>query len=163
MIRWTLVTRTQLSLTMMTSSMETFSALLAIWTWNSTVAGGIPSQRPVTQSFDVFFDLRLNHNHSALFDVVTTPLSCSFSYIYLGPSCLMNERAGRKSNRHIIHQYQVTVVWMNGLVYNREAGDLRRHHTDYDVTVMTTQQLHNSRTILIIVMTDSIQHKDKLR
>ena len=42
-------------------------------------------QRPVTRSFDIFSDLRLN----------------------------------------------------NGLVNNREAGDLRRHRAHYDITVMT--------------------------
>ena len=26
--------------------------------------------------------------------------------------------------------------WMNGWVNNREAGDLRRHYADYDVTVI---------------------------
>ena len=40
--------------------METFSALLAFYAGNSPVAGEFPAQRPVTQSFDVFFDLRLN-------------------------------------------------------------------------------------------------------
>ena len=40
--------------------METFSALLALCARNSSVTGEFPSQRPVTQSFDVFFDLRLN-------------------------------------------------------------------------------------------------------
>ena len=40
--------------------METFSALLAICVGNSTVPGEFPAQRPVTQSFDVFFDLRPN-------------------------------------------------------------------------------------------------------
>ena len=40
--------------------METFSALLAICAGNSPVSGDFPAQRPVTQSFDVFFDLRLN-------------------------------------------------------------------------------------------------------
>ena len=39
--------------------METFSALLAICVGNSPVTGEFPSQRPVMQSFDVFF-LRLN-------------------------------------------------------------------------------------------------------
>ena len=29
------------------------------------------------------------HSHSALFDVVTPPLSCSFSYLYIGPTCLI--------------------------------------------------------------------------
>ena len=40
--------------------METFSALLTICAGNSTVPGEFPTQRPVTRSFDVFFDLRLN-------------------------------------------------------------------------------------------------------
>ena len=40
--------------------METFPALLAICAGNSPVPGEFPTQRPVTQSFDVFFDLRLN-------------------------------------------------------------------------------------------------------
>ena len=40
--------------------METFSALLATSAGNSPVTGEFPAQRPVTRSFDVFFDLRLN-------------------------------------------------------------------------------------------------------
>ena len=40
--------------------METFSALLAICAGNSPVPGEFPTQRPVTRSFDVYFDLRLN-------------------------------------------------------------------------------------------------------
>ena len=40
--------------------METISVLLALSARNSPVTGEFPSQRPVTQSFDVFFDLRLN-------------------------------------------------------------------------------------------------------
>ena len=40
--------------------METFSALLAHCEGNSPVTSGFPSQRPVTRSFDVVFDLRLN-------------------------------------------------------------------------------------------------------
>ena len=43
---------------MMTSSNgNTFSALLALCVGNSPVTGEFPSQRPVTRSFDVFFDL----------------------------------------------------------------------------------------------------------
>ena len=38
---------------------ETFSALLALYAGNSPVSGEFPSQRPVTRSFDVLFDLRL--------------------------------------------------------------------------------------------------------
>ena len=39
---------------------ETFSALLAISAGNSSVPGVMPAQRPVTRSFDFFFDLCLN-------------------------------------------------------------------------------------------------------
>ena len=42
------------------NQMETFSTLLAICVGNSPVPGEVPVQRPVTWSFDVFFDLRLN-------------------------------------------------------------------------------------------------------
>ena len=41
---------------MMTSSNETFSALLAICAGNSPVTGEFPAQSPVTMSFDVFLD-----------------------------------------------------------------------------------------------------------
>ena len=40
--------------------METFSALLAICAGNSPISGEFPAQRPVTRSFDVLFDMRLN-------------------------------------------------------------------------------------------------------
>ena len=39
--------------------METFSALLTLFVGNSPVTGEFPSQRPVTRSFVVFFDLHL--------------------------------------------------------------------------------------------------------
>ena len=62
--------------------METFSAVLALCAGNSAVTSEFPSQRTLTQIFDVF-DLRLN-----------------------------------------------------GWVSNRDAGDLKRHRTHYDVTAM---------------------------
>ena len=40
--------------------METFSALLSTCAGNRSVPGEFPAQRPVTWSFDIFFDLRLN-------------------------------------------------------------------------------------------------------
>ena len=45
---------------MMTSPNGNISALLAICAGNSPLTGEFPAQRPVTRSFDVFFDLRLN-------------------------------------------------------------------------------------------------------
>ena len=45
---------------MMTSSNGNISALLAFCEGNPPVTGGFPLQRPVTWSFDVFFDVRMN-------------------------------------------------------------------------------------------------------
>ena len=44
--------------------METFSTLLAFCVGNSPVTGKFPSQRPMTQSFDAFFDMHLNKHLS---------------------------------------------------------------------------------------------------
>ena len=52
--------------------MEIFSALLAVCKGNSPVTGEFLAQRPVTRSFDVFFDLRLIDDlrrHRANYDV----------------------------------------------------------------------------------------------
>ena len=46
--------------------MWTFSVLLALCAGNSLVTGEFHSQRPVTRSFDVFFDLCLNKRFSTL-------------------------------------------------------------------------------------------------
>ena len=51
-------------LTMMTSSNGNISALLTLCEGNPPVTGGFPSQRQVTWSFGVFFDLRLNKRMS---------------------------------------------------------------------------------------------------
>ena len=73
-----------------------FFALLALYAGNTPVTGEFLAQRPVTRSFDVFFDLR----------------------------------------------------WINGWVNNHEAGDLRRHHVHYDVTVMeTTKKSQQNKTV----------------
>ena len=48
----------------MTSSNGKFSALLVICAGNSPVPGECPAPRPVTRSFDAFFDLRLNKRFS---------------------------------------------------------------------------------------------------
>ena len=48
------------SITWWCHQMEIFSVLLAFCAGNSTVTGEFPTQKPVTRSFDVFFDLRLD-------------------------------------------------------------------------------------------------------
>ena len=44
--------------------METFSAWLTLCVGNSSATGELPSQRPVTRTFDIFFDLRLSKRFS---------------------------------------------------------------------------------------------------
>ena len=61
------------------NQMETFSALLALCAGNSPVSGEFPAQRPVTRSFDVFFDLRLikrlsKHSRGWWFGTLSRPL-----------------------------------------------------------------------------------------
>ena len=61
--------------------METFYLLLAICAGNSPVPGVFPAQSPVTRSFDVFFDLRLNKRLSKQwwgwwYETLSHPLWC---------------------------------------------------------------------------------------
>ena len=58
-LAWT-VMYSQVLLSWWRHQMESFSVLLALRAGNSPVPGEFPSQKPVTQSFDVFFDLCLN-------------------------------------------------------------------------------------------------------
>ena len=67
--------------------METFSALLALCAGNSPVSGEFHAQRPVTRSFDVFFDLRLKKNR------------------------WVNNREAGDLRRHRAH-YDVIVMWV---------------------------------------------------
>ena len=68
-----------ITLSLWRHQMETYSALLAICAGNSPVPGKLPTQRPVTQSFDVFFDLLLNKQLSkqpwgSWFETLSCPL-----------------------------------------------------------------------------------------
>ena len=72
---------TTLTLAWWCHQVETFSALLAICAGNSPVPGEFHAQRPVTRSFDVFFDLRLNKRLSKQswgwwFETLSRPLWC---------------------------------------------------------------------------------------
>ena len=81
---------------------ETFSALLALCAGNPPVTGEFPAQRPVTRSFDVFFDLRPNERLSKQswgwwFEAQLRPLwrrsndyGALLSWISSGMKCLTN-------------------------------------------------------------------------
>ena len=71
--------------------METFSALLAICAGNSPVPGEFSAQRPVTRSFDVYFDLRPNKRLSKQswgwwFETPSSSLWCHRNVICVLPS-----------------------------------------------------------------------------
>ena len=80
--------------------METFSVLLAFCAGNLSVTSEFPSQRPVTRSFDVFFDLRVNKRlrwrwrHLAFVSI-----QFQFTNIY----CLINYRI-QHSSRNSMQQ-----------------------------------------------------------
>ena len=65
--------------------MDTFSALLAICAGNSPVPGEFPTQRPVTRSFDVFFDLRSNKKIQLKHIWNHTAVLCN-KYMYIVPN-----------------------------------------------------------------------------
>ena len=96
----------------MTSQMKTFSALLAICEGNPR---WFPSQRPVTCSFEVFFDLCLNKRLSIQLRRRLFETSSRSSWALM---------------------FSLMCAWINSWVNNRGAGDLRRHRVHYDVTVM---------------------------
>ena len=58
--KYTIPRKQKTTLSWWRHQMETFSALLTFCENNPSVAGGFPSQRPMTLSFHVLFDLRLN-------------------------------------------------------------------------------------------------------
>ena len=73
------ITPTAFAPTWWRHQMETFSALLAICAGNSPVPVNSPHKRPVTRSFDVYFDLRPNKRLSKQsrgwwFDTPSRPL-----------------------------------------------------------------------------------------
>ena len=79
--------------------METFSALLAICAGNSPVPGEFPTQRPVTRSFDVYFDLHPNKRLSKQ--------SLGWWFEALSPPLWRhrNDSMQRRDSGHLISRY----------------------------------------------------------
>ena len=118
------------------NQMETFSALLANSAWNSLVTDEFPAQRPVRQSFDVFFGLHLNEWLSKQwwgwwFEMPSCPLwrHCNESFALLShlrgePSVTSGFPIQRASNaegislpwrHHIMHiGYTFSLSFFNG-------------------------------------------------
>ena len=91
--------------------METFSALLAICAGNSPVPGEFPTQRPVTRSFDVYFDLRPNKWMSKQsWGWWFETLSCSLWRQRNGHFCAANEPV--KTERRRIYTEKTSTSWL---------------------------------------------------
>ena len=121
--------------------METFSALLALCDGNSLVPGEFPAQRPVTQSFDVAFDLCLNkrlNKQSRRRWLETTSRSfwrhCNDRTLHMGRICCVRSEGTSLT----IYRPQVQ---LKGWVNSSEAGDLRRHRAHYAFIVMIQQSI----------------------
>ena len=99
--------------------METFSALLAICAGNSSVPGEFTAQRPVTRSFDVFFDLRLNKRLSkrswgGWFETLSRPLwrHCNAKKKYISKCPLQDDDQFVPASNEIL---QIVVIKQHGL------------------------------------------------
>ena len=79
--------------------METFSTLLTYCAGNSPVTGEFPAQRPVTWSFAVFFDRRLNQQLSKQWRRrwFETPSRSLWSHCYVGLNVLIRWSSSRWS------------------------------------------------------------------
>ena len=123
--------------------MEQFSALLAICVWNSTVTGEFPAQRPVTRSFDVFYDLCLNEFLSKQ----------SWGWWFETPSCplwrhssawgiwvnISRESAEKSWFNHIGTNHNTPGPWFNIKMLSYR---YRKSHCG-DKTVVRSSYLHN--------------------
>ena len=84
---------------------ETFSALLILCAGNSPVTSEFLAQRPVTRSFDVFFDLRLNKQLSKRscgwwFETPSRSLWRRCNEIFVPGRCGIHLLKGRFSNSY---------------------------------------------------------------
>ena len=118
--------------------METLSALLAICAGNSPVHGEFPAQRPVTRSFDVYFDMHPNkrlskHSWGWWFETPSYPLwrhwNASDAYISVSKLCyycvqIMACRLFRQAPNHYLYQYWFIDHWTIG---NKLQGNLNKY------------------------------------
>ena len=108
--------------------MEAFSALLAICAGNPPVHGELSAQRPVTRSFDVCFDLRLNKRFSkqswgCWLETLPYPLwrhSSEITYACIRQtSSTLDTRWFGECNRSLIQTWQLANVTADIVHINR--------------------------------------------
>ena len=104
--------------------METFSALLAICVGNSPVPGEFPAQRPVAQSFDVFFHLCLNKRLSKQswgwwFETLSHPLWRQCNAVWVN-SIEPNQNETRQNTNRVDNTWCVLYSAVVNGVYSRQ-------------------------------------------
>ena len=80
--------------------MVTFSVLLALRAGNSPVSGEFLAQKPVTRSFDVFFDIRLSKRLGKQLDRMAGDLR--------RPRAHYDVSVMRLTNMHMICSFKIT-------------------------------------------------------
>ena len=114
--------------------LETFSALLAFCVGNSPVIGEFPAQRPVTRSFDVFFDLGLNkclnnnrevgdlRRHRTYYADIVTWCTDSFVDSIIRSRGIDHIEAGRKKCVIFLRRLQINFLHRNSLYFDSFFG-----------------------------------------
>ena len=115
--------------------MEPFSALMAICAGNSPVPGEFPTQRPVTRSFDVYFDLCPNKRLSKK----------SWGWWFETASCLLwRHRNDMEPRMHIFAMYfQLPCETFGHFLFQNTESNcmrtvtwLRSNHTCYTLALI---------------------------
>ena len=134
--------------------METFSALLAIYVGNSPVTGEFPTQRPVSRSFDIFFDLHLNKRLSKQtwvwwFEMLLHPLWCNFNEWQI---------IGLHFSRYFVQVLTSTVLTKSVGIY---LGNKSLASSVYSVKEFTVVALHKRMLLSdmsILIVTHTTEH-----
>ena len=119
--------------------METFSALLALCAGNSPVTGEFPAQRPVTWSFDIFFDLCLNKwlNEQSWGWWFETPSRSLWRHC--------NEKTGRWNSKLYDTTHKTSLSWERELIISWSwehslkricRRKWRRNHIAYSIVIL---------------------------
>ena len=108
--------------------MKTFSVLLALCAGNPPVTGEFPSRRPVNKRFTI-------QSWGWCFDTPSRPLwgNCNAFVRGILRSPVNSPHKGQWRGALM---FSLICARTDGWVNNRKAGDLRRHRSHYDVTVM---------------------------
>ena len=166
--------------------METFSALLVFCEGNSPATGEFPTQRPVTVSFDIFYDLQVNislsrwsrrrwlRRHGANCDVIVMLWKFSIALIYCCKSIIGQKRRQVTSMFNtsiemysfqidLIHMYPIDLMryraWIGLKMQHWMCSPGRGHHMIVDSHVLFPEHIcSGNRTWISTIIHASSYH-----